>query len=144
MAPFPFFFSPANFMSRHLADIQVPPRWLNQIDCWFCPRTSTALLSDKMKSWVVPDGDGGTSENIRLGQEAAFCRGLGGTGSDIQGLNKTMDGPHPLLQPTYSRSQNTCPVYAGAEEEVRRSGKAPGDSTIASRELESRQAGCWQ
>lgn len=34
-----------------------------------------------MKSWTIPDGDGGTSEETRLGQEAAFCGEEGG--SDI-------------------------------------------------------------
>ena len=31
------------------------------------------LLRDRVKSWAIPDGDGGTSEVTRLGQEAAFC-----------------------------------------------------------------------
>lgn len=40
-------------------------------------RTSWMLLRDKVKSWAIPDGDGGTSEAIRLGQEAAFCGEVG-------------------------------------------------------------------
>jgi len=31
------------------------------------------LLRDRVKSWAIPDGDGGTSEGTRLGQEAALC-----------------------------------------------------------------------
>lgn len=55
---------------------------------------------DTVKSWAIPDGDGGTSEATRLGQEAAFCGG-----SDIKELKKTMTPQHT------SATQNTCPVY---------------------------------
>lgn len=70
------------------------------------------LLRDKVKSWAISEGDGGTSEATRLGQEAAFCVGVGcrGAGSDIQLLKKTMAPLHT------SATQNTCPVYLEEEE----------------------------
>lgn len=56
-------------------------------------RTSWMLLRATVKSWAIPDGNGGTLEATRLGQEAAFCGEAEEAGSDIQGLKKTMAAP---------------------------------------------------
>lgn len=65
-----------------------------------------------MKSWAIPDGDGGTFEGSSLGQEAALCdekRRLG-AGNDMQEFKKTMAPLHT------SATQNTCPVYLKKED----------------------------
>ena len=50
-----------------------------------------------MKSWVIPEGNGGTSGATRPGQEAAFW----GIGSDMVGLKKTMATPAHIRIPKY-------------------------------------------
>lgn len=91
-----------------------------------------------MKSWAIPDGDGGTLEATRLGQEAAFCGEAEEAGSDIQGLKKTMAAPHHhhhLLPPHASaKTQNTCPpvlfIWRG-KKEMRGSSPALRETTMA-------------
>lgn len=118
-----------------------------QVGC----RTSWMLLRATVKSWAVPDGDGGTSEATRLGQEAAFCGEAEEAGSDIQDLKKTMAArpcaphahppptsthrPDHLISHTSAKTQNTCPLVLfiwGGKEEMRGSSSTRRETTMAS------------
>lgn len=82
----------------------------------FVCHTSWMLLRDRVKSCAIPDGDGGTSEATKLGQEAAFCGEVGCRGRKWhKGVKENNSSAAHIRNPKYL----SCLSGGGGNERVK-------------------------